>query len=171
MKFTLHPKCFPIVASLFAMALCFCQPPVQAVNVLTYHYDNARTGQNTNETSLTLANVNTNTFSRLFTNAVDGFVYAQPLIVTGLTISGGTHDVVFVATEHDSVYAFDANASGAALWHNSFTNAGATSADNGCGDLTPEVGITGTPVIDSASGTLYVEANTKEGTIYVHRLH
>src|SRR5258708_5454373 len=91
---TMHSKCFTIIATLFAMALYFCEPPVQAVNVLTYHYDNARTGQNTNETALTLANVNTNTFSKLFTNAVDGLVYAQPLIVTGVAIpSQGTHDV------------------------------------------------------------------------------
>src|SRR5580700_2723569 len=121
----MNSKYFPIVAALFASALYFCEPPVQAVNVLTYHYDNARTGQNTNETVLTLANVNSNTFLKLFTNAVDGLVYAQPLIVTGMTIAGGTHDVVFVATEHDSVYAFDANASGSPLWHTSFTNAGA----------------------------------------------
>ena len=140
--------------------------------MLTYHNDNARTGQNTNETVLTLANVNSNTFSKLFTNAVDGLVYAQPLIMTGVAIPGqGTHNVVFVATENDSVYAFDADASGAPLWRASFTNAGVTAADNGCGDLTPEVGITGTPVIDPVSGTLYVEANTKESGIYVHRLH
>src|SRR5580700_11071591 len=126
----MNSKYFPIVAALFASALYFCEPPVQAVNVLTYHYDNARTGQNTNETALTLANVNSNTFSKQFTNAVDGLVYAEPLIMTGVAIPGqGTHDVVFVATENDSVYAFDANAHGSPLWHASFTNAGATAAD------------------------------------------
>jgi chitodextrinase len=156
------------------------------VSVLTNHYDNFLSGSNTQETDLTPANVNATNFGKLFSQPVDGYVYAQPLYVANLAIPGqGTHNVVFVATEHDSVYAFDADQStgpgGGLLWKDSFLNpaAGVTSvpqADVLTRDIVPEVGITGTPVIDAGSGTLYVVAKTKEvdaaGTAhYVQRLH
>src|SRR5580704_10560718 len=154
---------------------------VLSADVLTYHNDIGRTGQNLAETILTPANVNASGFGLLFTNPVDGAVYAQPLYKSGVAVPGqGTLNLVFVATEHDSVYAFNADMPGPPIWHDSFINpaAGVTavaSSDLNTGGITPEVGITGTPVIDPASNTLYVVAFTKEvsggTTSYVQRLH
>ncbi len=128
-----------------------------ATSVLQYHNDSASTGQNLSETSLTTANVNATDFGKLFSTAVDGQVYAQPLFLSGVSIGGAAHNVVFVATEHDSVYAIDAD-SGAILWQKNYLQAGErtlTTSDVGTNDLSPQIGLTGTPVIDPASGTIY----------------
>jgi hypothetical protein len=130
------------------------------VNVLTQHNNNARTGANLSETILTTSNVDVNSFGKLFTHSVDGKVFAQPLYMQGLNIAGGTHNVVFVATENNSVYAFDADSSGVTYWHK---NLGAPFSISSCSDLTPVVGITGTPVIDLSTGTLYVATKLASG--------
>jgi len=146
--------------------------------VFTYHNDNARSGQNLQEIILTPSKVDQAKFGKIFSCAVDGYVYAQPLYVANLVIPGaGTHNAVFVATEHDSVFALDVdNSACLQLWRTSFINpaAGITtvpSDDVDSGDISPEVGITGTPVIDPLSNTLYVVARTKENNTYVQRLH
>ncbi|MBM2845272.1 MAG: pyrrolo-quinoline quinone [Bacteroidetes bacterium] len=145
--------------------------------VFTHHIDNFRTGANLNETVLTPANVTSTTFGKLFTYPIDGLSFSSPLYVANLNIPGqGFHNVVYVATEHNSVYAFDADGvSSSPLWHVSFLGPGVTTvpcADVGeCGDIPNEIGITSTPVIDPASATLYVVAKTKEGTNYFFRLH
>ena len=159
-----------------AIASLFCVSATAQVSITTYHNDNSRTGQNTQETSLTTSNVNSTQFGKLFSTTVDGYVYAQPLYVPNVqNIAGGTHNVLYVATEHDSLYAIDAD-SGAVLWQKSFINpsAGITTVSNGdasCGDLVPEIGITSTPVIDPATNTLYLVAKTKENGAYFQRLH
>lgn len=141
----------------------------------TYHYDNARTGQNTHEYALTPAVVHTGSFGKLFACSVDGHIYAEPLYAANLTIAGGVHNVIFVATEHDSVYAFDAdNPSCRQYWHASFLTAGATTipaTEAGEAGNLPEVGITGTPVLDVTKGSLFVVAATKENNSYFQRLH
>jgi len=144
--------------------------------IFTYHYDNARDGQNPNETILTPSNVNKNTFGKLFSRAVDGYVYAEPLYVNSVQIPKlGPREVVYVATEHDSVYAFDATgAISRPLWHVSFLKKNVTTVPWErvvTSDLIPEIGITGTPVIDPASNTLYVSVATLEKKTYFHRLH
>src|SRR5215469_18981664 len=145
------------------------------VNVLTYQYDSTRSGFNQEETVLTPATVSASKFGKVFSQNVDGNIYGQPLYLAGVGIPGkGTHNLVYVATEHDSVYAFEADMHMAPLWHVSFLSTGATTVpagDTGCGLIAPEIGITGTPVIDPQSGTIYVVAMTKESGNYVQRLH
>ena len=144
-------------------------------DVVTYKYDVMRTGQNLAESALTPSNVTSATFGKLRNLMVDGLVDAQPLYLSKLTVAGATHNVVFVATEHDSVYAFDAD-TGTILWQVSLIGAGETTSDDrGCSQVTPEIGITSTPVIDrnaGAHGTIYVVAMTKDASSNYHqRLH
>src|SRR5262249_47222609 len=130
------------------------------------------------ETVLNTSNVNSLQFGKRVSYPVDGQLYAQPLYVPNLTVGGATHDVVFAATENDSVYAFDADAftttPPAPLWKVSLLPAGANpvpNSVNGCGDLQPVNGITGTPVIDQAAGAMFVVAYDQEGGKLVYRLH
>lgn len=145
--------------------------------MLTYHNDNARSGQNLQETLLTPANVNAASFGKIASFAVDGYVYAQPLYVADVPVAGRLRNLVIVATEHNSVYAFDADdRTGTPLWQRSFIDParGITtvpSVDTQCADITPEIGITSTPVIDPITGTLYVVAMTKENGVHAHRIH
>ncbi|MEP6883457.1 MAG: pyrrolo-quinoline quinone [Gammaproteobacteria bacterium] len=147
----------------------------QGTDVLTYKNDLNRSGHNLSESTLTLTNVASATFGLLRTLAVDGKVDAQPLYVSKLAVSGASHNVVFVATEHDSVYAFDAD-TGTALWHVSLLSTGESLSDtHGCNQVTPEIGITSTPVIDRSAGThgaIFVVAMSKDtSTNYHQRLH
>ncbi len=146
--------------------------------VSTYHNDNARTGQYLTETVLTPANVNASRFGKLYSYPLDGYVYAQPLYMPQIAIPGnGVHNVVVVATQHSSVYAFDADSSSATpLWRVNFLNLDAgistlTPADVNASDIVPEIGITSTPVIDVSTNTIYVVAATKENGAFYHRLH
>src|SRR6266853_455676 len=146
-----------------------------AVDVTTYHNDNARTGQNLSETILTPSNVTVATFGKLFVIPVESKVDAEPLYVSAVTFPSGTHNALYVATEHDSVYAFDAD-TGAQLWKVSMLESGETpSDDRNCGQVTPEIGITSTPVISRGGATadaLYVVAMSKDASSnYFQRLH
>ena len=159
-------------------------------DVLTYHYDNTRQGENTNETTLTVSNVNVASFGKLFSYSVDGYVYAQPLILTNLAIPGkGVRNVLFISTMHDTVYAFDADSNsdtnGGLLWKTNLDVSAVSPTTEygqryhpGVGnlDVVPEEGMIGTPVIDPNTGTIYVDAFTREvvtgvSTNYFHRIH
>jgi hypothetical protein len=168
----------PVLAALLLVVV----PGPGSAQWITSQYDNARTGANLKETILTPANVNAGSFGKIFSYKVDGDVHAQPLYLPHIPLPDkSVHNIVFIATEHDSVYAFDADGRPAApLWHVNFLGPGATTVpagDVGCPLITPEIGITPTPVIDPATGTLYVLARTKEsqgrikGGRYVQRLH
>jgi len=153
-------------------------PPVlSSVDVVTYHYDNLRTGQNVNESTLTTANVNSSKFGKLGSFSVDGKVDAQPLYLSNIPISGkGTKNVLYVVTEHDSIYAFDAdsvNSTSTILWKVSVLESGESSSDDrGCGQVTPEIGITSTPVIDRSRNAIYLVSVSKDGNgNYFHRIH
>lgn len=161
--------------------------------VTTYHNDLSRDGVNSHEFALTTANVKTATFGKLFSCTVDGAIYAQPLWVANLTVGGAKHNVIIVATQHNSVYGFDADSNASpcvALWHANLIDSahggigGETSVPSGpsgtgnlvgsgFGDITPEVGVTGTPVIDAGTNTLYVVSKSviPSGPTFFQRLH
>ena len=151
-------------------------PLAAQVNVLTFHNNNARTGQNVAETILTPANVKAATFGKIFLATLDGKVDAQPLIASGISVAGqGTHNVLVAATENDSLYALDAS-TGATLWQTALLNTGETPSDNlSCNQVKPIIGITSTPVISlngSGGGTIYAVAMSKDGSGNYHqRLH
>lgn len=168
-----------------SMAQCFVQRSVKfaavlslaaigafaQVNVTMQHNDLARTGQNLNETALTPANVNVNQFGLFFKAPVDNQVYAQPLVLANVSIGGGTHNVVFVATTSNSVYAFDAD-NGTQYWHvNLGTPIANTDYGAGCVDINGKAGIVGTPVIDPAAGTLYIVNSLNSSGTFSFMLH
>lgn len=162
----------PFVVLIFVSA---ARPGLCQTNVLTYRNDNQRTGQNLREKVLTSSSVNAASFGKLFTVPVDGKVDAQPLYVFAVNIPGhGTQSVVYAATEHDSVYAFDAD-SGEVYWRVSLLRKGETTSDDrGCGQVSPEIGITATPVIDltaGPNGTIYLVAMSRDAANYYQRLH
>jgi hypothetical protein len=180
-------KATEILRALGLITILLCSVYVGAqVSVLTQHNDNSRSGQNLNETILNTSNVNVSNFGKVFFRTVDGDVYAQPLLVSNLAIQGQTRNVLYVVTEHNSAFAFDADdpVATAPLWQ---VNVGTSvpaqdicnvSATDGCngqywGDIAPEIGITGTPVIDPNSGTIYFVAKTKNtsDTSYHFYLH
>ena len=160
---------------LLAVCVASCTPVTAQVAVATYHNDNYRSGANAQETILTPSNLNLQSFGKRLTFPVQGYVYAQPLYVPGVIISGTAHNMVYIATEHDQVYAFDVN-SGQKLWQVNFlagSNAltiisPVSSSDVNCGDLVPEIGITGTPAIDVSANRLYVIAKTKAYDVRSH---
>jgi hypothetical protein len=141
-------------------------------NVTTWHFDNNRSGPNPNETTLTPANVAPSTFGKLFSYSIDGYAYAEPLLMSNVSINGSTHDVLYVATENDSVYAFDADnyGTGAPLWQVSLLQSGETPLTGA--SIQPVLGITSTPVIDPSTNTLYVvSAQTSSAAGGTFRLH
>lgn len=170
---------------LLFVVVAACSPGLiwSQTNVVTYHYDNARTGQDVNETMLTPTNVSSTTFGFRFSQAVDGYIVGQPLYMPNVAIQGaGTHNVVYVATLNDSVYAFDADSNAGAdatpLWHVNFTNpaAGITTASGSylpCQAVTgySQSGVVSTPVIDPTSGTLYVVAKLVQNSTVYHYLY
>jgi len=162
---------------LASTALCTVVLDAQ-VRVWTNHNDNARTGANLSEKLLTPSTVNVNSFGKLFSHVVDGSIFAQPLYLPNVVIPGkGVHNVVYVATMNDSVYAFDADTNemtnAVPLWHVNFTNstAGTTAVPTDNPKVDGTLGILGTPVIDESTGTMYLVARTLENGEYVQRLH
>ena len=171
--------CYCLWVGMFAIETASAQ-----VNVWTHHNDNGRTGANLNETRLNASTVNVDQFGKLFSDPVDADIYAQPLVIQGVGVAGkGTHNVVYVATMNNSVYAFDADSNQGTnaqpLWQVNFNNpaAGITPVPAAEVANSPNirnpgpVGVMGTPVIDQSTNTLYLVARTKENGSYMQRLH
>ena len=172
-----HGALFAFVAATWISLFGLSSPSLSQVAVTTQHNDTSRTGQNLNETVLNTSNVNVNTFGKLFSLPVDGQIYTQPLYVPNLNVQGKTRNVVYVATQHNSVYAFDADdpTQPTPLWQISLgtpvpgqdicTITGDTNPDD-CPylDINTEIGVTSTPVIDSSTGIMYVVAKTKNNS-------
>jgi len=161
---------------LWAFVLVGAFHPAHAQDVLTGGYDLARTNADLNEISLTPATVSPGQFGRLFLLPADGQIYAQPLYRRNVTVPGqGVHNVVFIATAHNSVYAYDADTAGTPLWTvnlgPSVPSSAYDAAEGAYTDISPEIGIIGTPVIDPSTGVLYVVAATVENGTYHYRLH
>jgi hypothetical protein len=163
--------------ALAVLLVILCATPLaRSQDVLTYHNNNSRTGLNSKETILAPANVNSGSFGKLFTISVDGLVDAQPLYLHAVSIAGnGTHNLLIVVTEHATTYAFDAD-TGASIWHVTMLKSGEATSDNrGCGQVTPEIGITSTPVIvrpKGSNGVIYLVAMSKDRSGNYHqRLH
>ncbi len=157
----------------------FGQPNNEHISVLTQHNDNTRAGLNNQETVLTTSNVNSSQFGKLFSLTVDDEVYAQPLVVSNLTIGSGMHNVLFVATVNNTIYAFDAD-KGRLYWKKNFTELGMNPpnsndmASSWCtpyNNITYHIGIVGTPVIDSVAQTIYFVARSKNGSAFFQYLH
>jgi hypothetical protein len=166
---------YSLAAAWLLAIICAFAFPAASQDVLTYRFNNARTGLDSGETTLTTSNVNSTTFGKLFDLSVAGYVDAEPLYVSAVTIAGGTHNVLIVATEHDYVYAFDAD-TGTQYWKASTLLSGETpSDDRNCNQVVPVIGITSTPVISRPSGSngvIYLVAMSKQLTGQYHqRLH
>jgi hypothetical protein len=165
------------ILSYLGAAAC---PSAAQVNIITNRYDNSRTGSNLQESSLTASNIDSTHFGFLYSYTIDGSIYAQPLYVAGLSIPGqGVHNVLFVATMNDKLYAFDADFNSAPLWSRDFTNptAGVTPVPitdivgSNSLNIVGNVGIESTPAVDLSTNTMYVVVRTKENGAYVQRLH
>ncbi len=170
------PSVLRSLAKLLLVVLAFVlAKPAQSQDVLTYHNNNSRTGLDSKETALTLSNVNSAMFGKLFVVRADGLVDAEPLYVSAVTIAGVAHNLLIVATENDSVYAYDAD-TGASLWHVTVLKSGETPSDNrGCSQVTPQIGVTSTPVVvrpKTGNPVIYVVAMSKDSSSTYHqRLH
>jgi len=168
-----HPQTLRLL--LLSVILCATASTVHSQDVLTYHNNNARTGVDAKESILTLTNVNSATFGKLFVVPADGLVDSQPLYVSAVSISGVTRNLLIVATEHDSVYAYDAD-TGTSIWHVTTLKSGETTSDDrGCSQVSPQIGITSTPAIirpKTGDPVVYVVAMSKDSSgAYHQRLH